>query len=139
MASARPAPAEEAGFSLIEVIVAMALLTMVALLSLPFFALSLQQSADTSAHTTATAEVGAALEAVRAAPSCTDPQVAGELPLANATTGPFQDAQGRSFIVVLSVSPTCAHQSVVAVTATAKRSATATTSLASAATQVYVP
>jgi prepilin-type N-terminal cleavage/methylation domain-containing protein len=128
----------EAGFSLIEVIVAMSLLAMVALLTVPFFALSLTQAATTSTRTSAAAKVAGLLEQVRAAPTCTTPAAAGERALTDGTEGPFHDAQGRAFTVEVQVRPACAADTAVQVTATARRVSDSVV-LAHAATIVYVP
>jgi prepilin-type N-terminal cleavage/methylation domain-containing protein len=138
MTTDEPEPSPEAGFSMVEVIVAMSLLAMVALLTVPFFALSLTQAATTSTRTSAGAKVADLLERVRAAPTCTTPAAAGARALTAGTEGPFHDAQGRAFTVSLEVSPGCAPDTAVQVTATARRVSDSVV-LAHAATVVYVP
>jgi prepilin-type N-terminal cleavage/methylation domain-containing protein len=122
-------PASEAGFSLVEVIVAMVLLAVVALLTVPFFALSLRQTGTTSSQTSATGQVSAVLEQAHATPTCAN------LTALPQTTG--TDAQGRAFGIAVVVS-TCRAAALVSVTATATRVSDGVV-LASAATKVYVP
>ena len=126
-------PPPDAGFSLVEVIVALVLLAMVALLSVPFFAWSLDQTASTSSRTSAIAQVQALLDQAHADPTC------GGLAGLGRSTG--ADAQGRSFTVTVDLQPTsvsCRTALLVTVTATAVRDAD-NVRLATAATQVYVP
>ena len=128
----------DAGFSLVEVIVAMVLLGILAVVTLPFFITGFRVSADDGARTTATDQISATLEQLRAKPDCADlPGMVATLNQpANQT---HYDARHRAFTVAVSApvysGGSCAAKSTATVTVTAKRGSTV---LSSASTIIYV-
>jgi prepilin-type N-terminal cleavage/methylation domain-containing protein len=132
-ASAPPAARQaDAGFSLLEVVVAMMLLALLAVATVPLFTTGMRVSADTATTATATERVNAVLEQLRATPTCGA--------LQNQTLGPFPDARGRSFDVVVTVAGACAARAAMTVTATARRTVGgAARTLATATTIIFVP
>lgn len=125
---------EEAGFSLVEVIVAMVLLGILATVTLPFFITGIRVTADDSATTTATARVGALLERARTE-TCAQLNA-----LAAANQGAvFTDAHGRTLRLTMTMDPapctTVPARLAVTVRATDEAG---TTTLSSASTIIYV-
>lgn len=122
----------EAGFSLVEVIVAMVLLGILATVTLPFFITGIRVTADDSATTTATARVGALLEQARTEPVCARLQA-----LAAANQGaPFADAHGRR--LKLTMDPPVCTGTPAAVTVSVRATDAAGTTLSRASTIIYV-
>lgn len=119
----------DAGFTLVEVVVAMVLLAILALATLPMFARGIQATASTGTTTTATQAVGARIEQARTADGCDD--LTGQAAVPWSRT----DAHGHSFQVSLSVTG-CAPGKAAQVRATA--TAADGHQLATAATMVFV-
>lgn len=126
----QPAATAEAGFSLLEVVVSMMLLALLATVTLPLFITGMSIAADTNTKTTATAQVSALLERLRAGPDCATLQD---------VVAPYPSAGPRRFWLVLDVEDACAPDQAVRVRATAKTELSATHDLASATTIIYVP
>ena len=127
-------PPTDAGFSLIEVIVAMMLLGILATVTLPFFITGIRVTADDSATTTATARVGALIEQARTAPTCSKLRALAS----DNQSAPFTDAHGRPLKLTMDP-PDCVEGTPAAVTVAVRATNDAGTStLSSASTIIYV-
>jgi prepilin-type N-terminal cleavage/methylation domain-containing protein len=124
----------EAGFSLVEVIVAMVLLGILATVTLPFFITGIRVTADDSATTTATARVGALIEQARTR-TCAQLNA-----LAAANQGAdFTDAHGRRLKLTMTMDPAQCTAVPVRLAVTVKATNDAgTATLSSASTIIYV-
>lgn len=133
----QPAPLD-AGFSLIEVIVAMVLLGILAVVTLPFFITGIRVTADDGARTTATDQVNAVLEQLRAKPDCAD--LSATVTTLNQPANQTRyDARHRPFKVAVAApvysDGACAAKATATVTVTATRDAA---TLSSATTIIYL-
>jgi len=127
------ATSDDDGFSLIEVVVAMMLLALLALVTLPLFMTGLRITAANGSETTATDQVAAVLEQARVAPNCT-----GLKSLAAAhQPSTFTDAQGRQLRLTVPT-PTCTPGTAAAVTLTASATNASGTTVSTATTMIYV-
>ena len=86
---------EDSGFSLIEVVIAMFVLGLIAIMLLPALITGIRTSTDQSAVATATRRLSAIVEEGRQNPSCS-----GLQEIADANTS-FTDGTGRTFDVVV--------------------------------------
>ncbi|WP_239065595.1 type II secretion system protein [Microbacterium hibisci] len=121
---------DTAGFSLVEVIIAMFLLGIIAVALLPALWQGTQLSAQQSAVATATRQLNSLVEDARQSPTCSS--------VANAVapkTG-FSDGSGRAFSTEGVVNGSCAAGSAVSVSLTATQG---TSTLASVDAIIYVP
>lgn len=127
------APRRTAGFSMLEVVVAMMLLAALAVVTLPLFVRGLSMTAGTSATTTATARVQAVLEQARVDPTCTSLKA-----LASGYQGrAFTGAQGAAMRLTMAT-PTCTPGSATAVTVSVRATDAAGAVLSDATTIIYV-
>ncbi|GAA3775614.1 hypothetical protein GCM10022240_29040 [Microbacterium kribbense] len=120
------------GFSIVEVIIAMFLLAIIATAILPMLLQGIRYSAQQSAVATATRQLSATIDTVRANATCA---TVGSILGARS----YADGSGRSFTVDTSVSPgisTCSENTTVTLTLVASNSGT---SLARATALVYLP
>lgn len=113
MSTSRPAPrADEGGFSLIEMVVSMAVLAAVALAFLPLLARTTSAAATAGTLTTATELVSKQLERVRATPLSTCP-AADPQPLGTPVGPPVKDGRGVELQTWGKVDGTCSSTGVV--------------------------
>jgi prepilin-type N-terminal cleavage/methylation domain-containing protein len=137
----------DAGFTLVEVVVAMVLLALLALATLPALATGMRSAADSSSTTSATAAMSAVVEQARmtvtgaTAGACAKlQQFAQTVP-----TKTFRDAQGRALPLTMT-SPDCSTlPAAVTVTVSVTQPAVVCSTsggagcVISTATRIYVP
>lgn len=119
----------DAGFTIIEVIIAMFLLAVIALALLPMLIQGVRSTSHESVTATATRDVYGYVEKARQNATC--PGLTG---LAGAH--PYQDSAGRTLFTTTVVVSECAATSAVHITVTAT---VASATLADASALVYVP
>lgn len=136
------------GFSLIEVVVAMMLLALLALVTLPLFMTGIRITAANGSETTGTAAVGSVLEQARAAVAAAASGGCDALKDFASTTVPslaadFPDAQGRTPTLTMTLTassnptgPACTAGSPAPVTV--EVSAAYGTAVSNATTIIYV-
>ncbi|MDY0910043.1 type II secretion system protein [Microbacterium sp. CFBP9034] len=119
----------EAGFSLIEIVIAVILLGFIAIALIPLLLQGIRLSSEQSTVATATRQLNALVEDARQAPTC------DSLLEAVATKTGFTDGRGKPF-QTQGVRGACTPGSAVSVSFTATQGAS---TLASATALVYVP
>ena len=119
-----------AGFSLVEVIIAMFLLGLVAVAILPVLWQGIQLSTQQSAVATATRQLNSLVEDARQSPTCT------VIANAVATKNGFVDGSGRAFSTEGVVHGSCAVGTAVSISLKAVQG---TSTLASVDAFIYVP
>jgi prepilin-type N-terminal cleavage/methylation domain-containing protein len=120
----------DAGFSIVEVIIAMFLLAVIALAILPMLIQGVRSSSHESVTATATRDVYGYVERARQNATCT-----GLTGLAGAH--PYVDTAGRTLFTTTVVVPSCSVTSAVRITVTATKPSGA--ALAAADALVFVP
>jgi len=122
--------ADAAGFSLVEVIIAMFLLGLLAVAILPVLWQGIALSTQQSSVATATRQLNSLVEDARQSPTCTS--------IGNtvATKTGFVDGSGQSFDTKGVIHGSCTAGSTVSITLTALRG---TSKLASVDAIIYVP
>jgi prepilin-type N-terminal cleavage/methylation domain-containing protein len=137
----------EAGFSLVEVVVAMMLLALLALATLPALLTGVRSTAISSSGTSATAAMSAVIEQARATVTEATSGACSKLQqyAAAVPSRVFRDAQGRSMPLTMSAPDCSALPRAVTVTVTVSQPASvchATSSsgcVLSTSTKIYVP
>ena len=126
----RDRSADAAGFSLVEMVIAMFLLGVIAVALLPALIQGIRLSTEQSSVATATRQLNSLIEVARQQPSCTT------IATAIAEKSGFVDGSGRAFKTKGSVHGTCAAGSAVSISITATQD---TRELATVDAIIYVP
>ena len=122
--------ADAAGFSLVEVIIAMFLLGLIAIALLPALIQGVRLSSEQSSVATATRQLNSLVEDARQSPTC------ATLASAVAAKSGFADGSGRPFDTKGVVHGTCAAGTAVSITISATQG---TRKLAAVDAIIYVP
>ena len=123
---------EDRGFSMVEIVIAVFLLGIAAVVLLPLLIQGEQFAGRQSAAATATRQISAVIDSVRANPTCS--QVSSVI-----GTKSYTDGSGRAFTVATSVSPaigSCASNTTITLSFTA---ANIGATLSTATALVYIP
>lgn len=120
------------GFAMVEVVVSLIIFALLALALLPILIQGQQLAGRQSAEATATRQISALIDSIRANPTCT--QVSSVL-----GTTSYTDGSGRAYTVTTTVSPTigsCTNNMTVKVSFNAANTGSP---LSSATALVYIP
>lgn len=126
----RDRTSDVAGFSLIEVVIAMFLLGLIAVALLPALIQGIRLSTEQSSVATATRQLNSLIEDARQQPSCST------IATAIAEKSGFVDGSGRAFTTKGSLTSACAAGSAVSISITATQDAR---KLATVDAIIYVP
>lgn len=123
---------DDQGFTMVEIVISMILFALLAVSLLPILIQGQQMAGRQSAEATASRQVSAVIDSIRANPTCT--QVSSALGAKN-----YTDGSGRTFTITATVSPaigSCTDNMTVTISFSAANTGA---KLSSATALVYIP